>query len=159
MSEQDLYPDIMYWLKYYLQGKFKKAQIETTAETSKRYLDEVLRDKGIFIPETVGVKIKVDVVGIITLQNKPPQLAFVEVKDKPLTLKDLGQLCGYTKLINPLESFLVSSKGIGTLELIIKQYKRHDILRYGERNERLMKVAKWDVNRKSIDYSTLMPKL
>lgn len=159
MKEQDLYPDIMSWLKYYLQDKYKKAQIETTFETSRRYLDEILQEKGIFIAEAVGVKIKVDIVGFIIRPNKPPQLAFVEVKNTPLTLKDLGQLWGYTKLINPVESFLVSAKGIGTLELIIKQYQRHDILRYGERNERLMKVAKWDVKKGSIDYSTLLPKL
>lgn len=158
MSEADLYPDIKNWFKYYLQGKFQSSYVETTEETARRYLDEVLQEKGIYIHEAVGVKIKIDIVGIIKKKNQQPQVAFVEVKDKSLTLKDLGQLWGYTKLINPVESFLVSSKGTGSLERIINHYNRHDILRYGSNNERLMQIAKWDTNRKTIDYSSLMPK-
>lgn len=158
MSEIDLYPDIEVWFKNYLEGKYGKYKVETTSETSRRYLDEILNERGIYIPEAIGLKIKVDVVGFLTKKNSSPQLAFVEVKDQNLTLKDLGQLWGYTKLINPVESFLVSSKGVGALEMIIKQYGRHDILRYGAKHERLMQVAKWDVQRKSIDYATLMPK-
>ncbi|WP_017753864.1 hypothetical protein [Calidifontibacillus oryziterrae] len=159
MSEIDLYPDIMKWFTQYLKDRYKKYEIESTFITSRRYLDDVLRDKGILIPEAVGLKIKVDIVGFLTAKNREPQLAFVEVKDENLTLKDLGQLWGYTKLINPVESFLVSSTGIGALEAIVKQYRRHDILQYGHKNERMMKIAKWDIQRKSIDYSTLLPKL
>lgn len=158
MAESDLYPHIKEWFYSYLKDRYKGFDIETTDVTSRRFLDEVLQEKGIVIPEAIGLKIKVDIVGFLTKKGKEPQLAFVEVKEGHLTLKDLGQLWGYTKLINPVESFLVSSTGVGGLAAIIKQYQRHDILQYGDKNERHMSVAKWDVKRKSIDYSTLMPK-
>lgn len=159
MAEMDLYPDINQWFHQYLEDSYKNCIIATTYATSGRYLDDVLQDQGIFIPEAVGLKIKVDIVGILLGKNTDPKLAFVEVKDQNLTLKDLGQLWGYTKLLNPVESFLLSSKGTGALETIIKQYQRHDILQYGRKNERLMKVAKWSVGRKSLDYASLLPKL
>jgi len=108
--------------------------------------------------EAIGLSIKIDVIGILKKGNDV-KLVFVEVKDKPLTLIDLGQLWGYTQLIDPIESFLISSKGLGCLEYLFKVLKREDLLYYGPKREKMMKVAKWDVRRKSIDYDSLIPKL
>ena len=91
--------------------------------------------------------------------EKEDELFFIEVKDQPLTLGDLGQLWGYTELINPIESFLVSSEGLGSLVYLLKVLKREDLLVYGMKKERMMKICKWDQARKTIDYSTLIPKL
>lgn len=83
----------------------------------------------------------------------------MEVKNQPLTLADLGQLWGYTQLINPVESFLISPDGLGTLEYLFKVLKREDLLVYGLKKEKMMRLCKWDSQRKSIDYATLIPKL
>jgi len=87
------------------------------------------------------------------------KLIFVEVKDAELTLKDLGQLWGYTQLINPIESFLISPKGLGVLSHLFNVLKREDLLKYGLRENKFMRVAKWDKNRKSIDYASIIPKI
>ncbi len=157
MDEKKLYPDIADWLRIYLKDKYSHYNIETTFETSQYSLDVVLRKKNIVIKETVGLSLKIDIVGILR-RGKNIKLAFVEVKNKPLTLKDLGQLWGYTQLINPIESFLISPKGLGALDYIFNVLRREDLLVYGKKANRIMKVAKWDVSRKMIDYLTLVPK-
>lgn len=157
-NEELLYPTIKNWLHTYLSDKYKGYTIQTTYETSRRNLDVVLKSKGIVCKEAIGLQIKVDIVGI--LKNKDDiKLIFVEVKDKPLTLKDLGQLWGYTQLVDPLESFLISSKGLGKLSPLFKVLKREDLLKFGTKKHKFMRIAKWDDKRMCIDYTSLIPKL
>jgi len=157
-EEEKLYPEIKEWLQNYLNDKYRSYTIETTYETSRRNLDVVLRSKGIECKEAIGLNIKVDVVGILRRGNDF-KLVFVEVKDKELTLKDLGQLWGYTQLLNPIESFLVSSKGLGRLSHLFNVLRREDLLKYGIKSNKFMQIAKWDKRRKSIDYASLIPKI
>ena len=157
-DEEKLYPEIKEWLQNYLIDKYKGYAIETTYETSRRNLDVVLKSKGIQCKEAIGLQIKIDVVGILKRGNDF-KLVFVEVKDTELTLKDLGQLWGYTQLVDPIESFLVSSNGFGRLSHLFNVLKREDLLKFGVKINKFMNVAKWDKSRKSIDYSSLIPKM
>ncbi|MCK4905753.1 hypothetical protein KAS42_05915 [bacterium] len=156
--EELLYPAIEEWFKKYLEERYKRYAITTTHKTSRITLDSYLKSIGIQLKEAVGLAIRVDIVGVLRKSNEI-KLAFIEVKDNSLTLAGLGQLWGYTQLINPVESFLISSAGLGSLEYLLKVLKREDLLIYGSKKERMMKVCKWDKQRKSIDYSTLLPKL
>jgi len=156
-EEEKLYPEIKEWLQNYLNDKYRGYNIETTYETSRRNLDVVLKSKNIECKEAIGLNIKVDVVGILRRGNDF-KLVFVEVKDKELILKDLGQLWGYTQLLNPVESFLISSKGLGRLSHLFNVLRREDLLKYGIKSNKFMQIAKWDKRRKSIDYASLIPK-
>lgn len=160
MTEKDLYPDIEKWLNQYLTDNYKGYDIITTSESSNKTLDVVLNKYGINIDELDGLLIKIDVIGILQKSENHDdiKLVFVEVKDELLTLKNLGQLWGYAKLVNPIESFLISSKGLGTLQIILEVHNRVDLLVYGENSEKFMKIVKWDNSRKIIDYSTMIPK-
>lgn len=153
-----LYPEIESWCKKYLEDKYKGYSIITTHKTSRITLDTYLKTIGIGIKEAIGLSIRIDIVGVIKRANEV-KLIFIEVKDKPLTLADLGQLWGYTQLINPAESFLMSSSGLGSLEYLFKVLKREDLLFYGRKKEKMMRICKWDTVRKTIDYSTLIPKI
>ena len=62
-------------------------------------------------------------------------------------------------MINPVESFLVSLKVLRALSHLFNVLKREDLLRYGLRENKFMRVAKWDKSRKSVDYASLIPKL
>lgn len=156
-KEELLYPDIKNWFNKYLEEKYKGYTVVTTYKTSRISLDSYLKTLGIEIKEAIGLGIKIDIVGVLRRRDSV-RLAFIEVKDNPLTLADLGQLWGYTQLINPLESFLISSNGLGTLEFLLRVLKREDLLNYGQKKEKMMCVCKWDTFRKTIDYSTLVPK-
>ncbi|MFH1258468.1 MAG: hypothetical protein ABII74_01405 [Elusimicrobiota bacterium] len=156
-KEELLYPEIEEWFKIYLSGKYPKYDITTTHKTSIITLDTYLKSLGITINEAVGLSIKVDIIAVLR-RGDEIKLAFVEVKDNPLTLADVGELRGYTQLINPVESFLVSSKSLGRLSHLFNILNREDLLIYGLKRERMMKVAKWDTSKKSIDYFSLIPK-
>lgn len=157
-KEEQLYPEIEAWCRKYLEDKYKGYEVITTHKTSRISLDAYLKSIGIEIKEAIKSAIKVDIVGVLR-KGHEIKLVFIEVKDQPLTLPDLGQLWGYTQLINPVESFLVSSEGLGRLDYLLKVLKREDILVYGCKKERMMRVCKWDTQRKTIDYATLIPKL
>ena len=63
-----------------------------------------------------------------------------------LNLHDLGQLWAYCKLCNPAEAFLLSSAGIGSLNKILNNLSRTDLLDFGDgRKIKKMQIAKWDV--------------
>jgi len=157
-KEEQLYPEIEAWCRKYLEDKYKGYEVITTHKTSRIALDTYLKSIGIEIKEAIKSSIKVDIVGVLK-KGHEIKLVFIEVKDQPLTLPDLGQLWGYTQLINPVESFLVSSEGLGRLDYLLKVLKREDILVYGSKKEKMMRVCKWDTQRKTIDYATLIPKL
>lgn len=157
-KEEQLYPEIEEWCKKYLEHKYKAYSVRTTFKTSKIALDSYLKSQNIEIREAIGLSIKIDIVGILQRGNDV-KLVFIEVKDRPLTLGDLGQLWGYTQLLNPMESFLVSPSGLGSLEYLFKILKREDLLAYGIKKEKYMHVCKWDTNRKAIDYATIIPKI
>ena len=77
-----------------------------------------------------------------------------------LNLHDLGQLWAYCKLCEPIEAFLLSSAGLGSLNKVLNNLNRQDLLDFGSgKIIKKMQVGKWDLSTKSIDYKTLVPKL
>ena len=110
-------------------------------------------------PQTVGLDIQIDVLGILKKGNLT-KIAFIEAKKTQLNLHDLGQLWAYCKLCDPAEAFLLSSVGLGSLNKILNNLSRTDLLNFGDnRIIKQMQVGKWDLNTNSIDFKSLIPKL
>ena len=64
------------------------------------------------------------------------------------------------KLCNPAEAFLLSSAGIGSLNKILNNLSRTDLLDFGDgRKIKKMQIAKWDVIANSVDYRSLVPRI
>lgn len=160
-KEFELYEPMRIWLQQYLEDKYKTASNIITIDSHARNLDLYLEMNGIisFYPQTVGLDIQIDVLGIV-FTNKKPLIFFIEAKKTQLNLHDLGQLWAYCKLCDPEEAFLLSSLGIGSLNKIINNLSRMDLLEYGEGKKiKKMQVGKWDIQKKAIDYKTLVPKM
>ena len=88
------------------------------------------------------------------------KIFFIEAKKTKLTLRDLGQLWAYCKLVDPDEAFLFSCAGLGSLDKLLNMFQREDLLDFGDGKKiKKMQVAKWDVHKKNIDYATIYPKL
>lgn len=158
-TEFELYEPMRLWLQQYLEDKYKGATI-ITVDSHARTLDIYLEQFGVLdkYPQTVGLDIQIDVLGIIIKNNKV-SIAFIEAKKTQLNLHDLGQLWAYCKLCDPLEAFLLSSYGLGSLNKILNNLSRIDLLEFGDKKTfKSMKVAKWDVNAKCIDYKTIIQK-
>lgn len=160
--EYELYPPMCKWLETYLIDKYKKQNCKiVVVDCHSVNLDSVLEMYGVIndFPQAVGLQIEIDVLGIIKWNNKS-EIVFIEAKKTKLNLHDLGQLWAYCKLCDPLEAFLFSSAGLGSLEKILKNLRREDMLDYGDGKKiKKMKVARWDVARENIDNHSIVPKI
>lgn len=160
LKEIELYEPMRIWLQQYLSDKYKDSKV-ITIDSHARTLDLYLEEYGVIneYPQVVGLDIQIDVLGIIIQKNKT-NIVFIEAKKTQLNLHDLGQLWSYCKLCDPSEAFLLSSSGIGSLNKILNNLSREDLLDFGDgRKIKKMQVGKWDLITKSIDYKTLVPKL
>lgn len=158
MLENELYEPMRCWLEQYLKDKYKGYEI-LALDTSQERLDRALARYDIVCEAANGVDIQIDVLGIAK-KKQDTKLFFIEAKKTRLTLRDLGQLWAYCKLIDPEEAFLLSSAGLGSLNKLLNAFVREDLLDYGNGKKiKKMKVGKWDVSKKTIDYGTLIPKI
>lgn len=157
-SEKDMYPEVANWLREFLIQKYRmKADITVgiTADTALYYWLE-RRNIQNFFKEYTSYDIKIDVVGAIIFENKA-DLVFIECKRRSITLKDVAQLLGYSKIANPILSLIISPVGLSrALGFLLDIYKRYDILTYKDPS-RFIRIAKWDASRKSIDLSSIIP--
>ena len=157
-SEFELYLPMKNWLQEYLENKYKGYKI-ITVDSHAEKLDKVLTKFNIINELAVGVDIQIDILGIARRGNLE-KLFFIEAKKTNLTLRDLGQLWAYCKLINPEEAFLITSAGFGTLNKILNTLKREDLLDYGDgKFIKKMKIAIWNLVSNSPDLSLMIPKI
>lgn len=159
-KEFELYEPMRIWLQNYLEDKYKGWNV-TTIDSHARTLDLFLEENHVIAnyPQTVGLDIQIDVLGILVKGNKT-KIVFIEAKKTQLNLHDLGQLWAYCKLCDPVEAFLFSSKSLGSLSKILTNLGRVDLLEFGEGKQiKKMQVGKWDITKNSIDFKTLIPKL
>lgn len=158
MLENELYEPMRCWLEQYLTDKYKGYEI-VTADTSKERLDRALAKYNIIVEMANGIDIQIDVLGIAR-KKATVKLFLIEAKKTKLTLRDLGQLWAYCKLIDPEEAFLFSAEGLGSLNKLINSFKREDLLDFGDRKKiKKMKIAKWDISKNTVDLCSLVPKI
>ena len=157
-SEEKLYPEIRGWLSSYLNEKYggSKWSVLVSEDSHKHFIEDALKRMGVSKGLYLRLRIKVDIVALLR-KGAREELVLMEVKLPPTSLKDLGQLWGYTQLLNPLESFLVSPNGTGTLNELYHVMNRDDLFIYGLKGERRMVVGRWDTVRKTLDQSTIIP--
>lgn len=161
-SEFDLYPGMCKWLETHLEDKYKNKRCDVlVVDCHSVYLDSVLEKYNVikYYPHVVGLKIQIDVMGIVIWKDKA-EIYFIEAKKTALNLQDLGQLLIYCKLCNPEEAYLLSSGGLGSLKKVLDNLNREDLLDYGSgKTIKKIKVAKWDIIKNGIDNHSLIPKI
>lgn len=158
MREEELYEPMRIWLEQYLKDKYKRYDVVAVDAHAER-LDKVLAKYEIDNGMANGVDIQIDILGIAR-NSKDTKLFFIEAKKTRLTLRDLGQLWAYCKLVEPDEAFLLSSEGLGSLNKLLNTFKREDLLDFGDKKMiKKMRVGKWDTRTNSIEYKTLIPRL
>lgn len=158
MLENELYEPMRCWLEQYLKDYYKGYDI-ITVDTSQERLDRALKRYDIVNETATGVDIQIDVLGIARKKNIV-KLFFIEAKKTKLTLRDLGQLWAYCKLVDPEEAFLFSSAGLGSLNKLINSFRREDLLDFGNGKKiKKMKIALWDVTKNTVDLSSMVPKI
>ncbi|MDD3536063.1 MAG: hypothetical protein PHC50_07970 [Candidatus Cloacimonetes bacterium] len=157
-QEKELYEPLRLWLFQYLSDKFPGDEV-IAIDAHAVSLDRALREHDIELEIAIGLDIQIDVLGVVK-RKRDTELVFIEAKKDSLTLKDLGQLWTYCKLINPYEAFLITSKDFGQLNKILIVNKREDLLIYGNgKRLKMMKVCIWDEFTKSPDTKSMVPKI
>ncbi|MHA1386493.1 MAG: hypothetical protein ACTSR3_22300 [Candidatus Helarchaeota archaeon] len=155
-SENQMYPYVENWLQKILNSKYRRHNI-ITAVTSHTKLCNWLEHMGLhrFFPDYLTYDIKIDVLGIAHTDTRA-HLAFVECKLKSISLKDIAQLLGYSKVAQPKLSIIVSPSYISRpISELLVRYSRLDVLAYNEREK--IKIAKWDCTRSTIYIESLIP--
>ena len=160
-TEKDMYPDVCKWLEDFLKDRFRKSDVEVY-ELSQKSISRFLStyNRGQFPGEWVTWNIKVDVVGFVHQPNKPTKMAFVECKNIKLTLAHLSQLLGYSRIAQPLYSFLISPIGFSRMLVsLLQEYQRHDVLEYhweAGRIPRKVVVAQWQPSTANLNRNTMI---
>ena len=149
MQERDLYRPVCDWLSAFLRQKHRSAQV-WVEDTSRSSVAEFLRRHRLtaYVPWWVTLEIPVDVTGAVLIVNhrhRPTlRLAIVEVKVRPINLRDLSQAIGYAKVVQPDYAFLVSPNGwTENLQRLVRDYQRMDVLEYAPK--RRLVIARWDI--------------
>lgn len=159
MREFDLYEPMRAWLENYLYDRYKSSEIIVIDAHNER-LDRVLRKYNIVHDVATGVDIQIDVLGIVKNLRGGFKLFFIEAKKTCLTLRDLGQLWAYCKLIDPEEAFLMTSADLGSLNKLLNVYKREDLLDFGDgKRIKKMKIAVWNMKTNAPDAASIIPKI
>lgn len=158
MKEEELYEPMRLWLKKYLTDKYKGYEI-LVVDTHSERLDRALARHDIVKEMANGVDIQIDVLGIAR-KKKEVKLFFIEAKKTKLTLRDLGQLWSYCKLVDPDEAFLLTSSELGSLNKLLNSFKREDLLDFGDgKHIKKMRVAIWNMKTNTPDFATMIPKI
>lgn len=158
MLEEELYEPMRAWLEQYLTDKYKGHEI-IVVDTHSERLDRALAKYDIVNEMANGVDIQIDVLGIARKQGKA-RLFFIEAKKTKLTLRDLGQLWSYCKLVDPEEAFLLTSADLGSLRKLLVSFKREDLLDFGDgKRIKKMRVGCWDMVKNAPEWNSLIPKM
>ena len=158
MLEEELYEPMRIWLEQYLKDNYKGHEI-IAVDTHSERLDRALAKFDIVNEMANGVDIQIDVLGIAKKKDKV-KLFFIEAKKTKLTLRDLGQLWAYCKLVDPEEAFLLTSADLGSLKKLLVAFKREDLLDFGDGKKiKKMRVGRWDISKNAPELSSLIPKL
>ena len=158
MKEEDLYEPMRIWLEQYVKDKYKKYSVIAIDAHAER-LDRVLNKNGVVNEMAIGVDIQIDVLAIAK-KGIDTKLFFIEAKKTRLTLRDLGQLWAYCKLVDPDEAFLLTAGDLGSLNKLLNAFRREDLLDFGDGGRiKKMRVGKWDVIKNTVDYNSLVPKI
>jgi len=157
LNELALYEPVCTWLGRILREHYRRMHVRVFDSHSVK-LSKLINDLGLqrLFPQFNAWDVKVDVTGVISDEQKG-YLALVECKVKRLTLRDVAQLLGYSTVVNPILSVLISpSSPTDPLTTLLKDYGRLDVLQYGPAN-RHIRIATWDSVKNEVVPSSVVP--
>jgi len=157
LNEVELYEPARTWLERILREHYKRMTVRAF-DSHKIKLSRLISDLGLqsLFPEFNAWDVKVDITGVISNEKKG-YIALVECKVKQLTLRDVGQLLGYSIVVNPILSVLASpAPPTDPLITLLKDYGRLDVLEYGPQ-KRYIRIAKWDNVKDEVIPSSVLP--
>lgn len=157
MRECDLYKPVRLWFEHILIQRFKRMNVRVI-DSHNIKLSKLVAELGVqrLFPQFNAWDVKIDITGVV-FDDKTGYLALIECKSNQLTLRDVAQLLGYSIIVKPILSILVSpAPPTDPLITLLKDYGRLDILKYGPSN-RYIRIAKWDITKNEVIPASLLP--
>lgn len=162
-SEQEMYQPVVDWFGTFLGGRLRQASVEVH-DTHRFRLSNYIRRHALqeYFDSDIWqtFEIHVDVTGFIRTP-KAKGLAFVECKLDPISVGDLSQLLGYSRVAKPLYSYLLSPEGVSAaLKSLVLLYDRSDVLEYDwvkGQHPKTIVLAKWLPASRSLDATSILP--
>ena len=161
-NEIEMYAPVAKWFQEFLSGRLPKTTVEVH-DTHAMPLNGYIKRLGLHgyfdsdLWQTFDIR--VDLTAFLAGSIKG--IAFVECKMNAISLRDVSQLLGYSRVALPLFSYLISSSGVGgSVKSILQVYGRFDILEYAWQpgsEPRKLVLAKWDSATKGLDATTVLP--
>jgi len=155
-NEKQMYRDVIPWFEEILTSAHPRAKIDVV-DTSKVSLWRFLKENNYYrlFPDYITYEIRVDITGIVITKTKS-YLSFVECKLKPITLRDISQLLGYSKVAMPEQAIIISPQGISRqMSYLLRKFNRIDVLDYGQ--GRRIKIGIWNPERKEVNPNSWIP--
>jgi len=157
LKEVELYEPVREWLEGILKEKYKHMGVQVFDSHSIK-LSSLINDLGLqrLFPQANAWDIKVDITGVVSNERRG-SIVLVECKTGRLTLRDIGQLLGYSIVVDPVLAVLTSPYAPSDpLITLLKDYGRLDVLEYGPRR-RHIRIGRWDEARKEVVPASILP--
>lgn len=160
-NESEMYQPVCRWLETFLSNRHKGAAINVF-DTSRKSLTRLIQETGLIDnlrPEWLSWDIYVDIVGFARTA-KATSIALVECKNLPLTLSHLSQTIGYSRIVIPSYSLLLSPQGCSdSLRSLLATFGRTDVLQYHSEKGKIgrsIAVAAWSETAETIELGSLI---
>jgi len=155
--------DIINWLETVLKARFSNAKIDVR-DTRHISLSRFIRGNGFHVCFQNMIwqtyQISVDVTAFVSAGDSH-QMVFVIYKDRPISLRDISQLLGYSRVANPLGSLLISTEGItSAVSSLLTVYGRTDILEYQWEKGKVARsivIGTWNQKTKAPEPASILP--
>ena len=142
--ENELYEPVKNWLFEFLSKSIKpRPQLVKTFIGANETMNKILlrEDFSSEIEDLNFFDFKIDVFAVVKFKNRI-RLVIIECKKNPIGLIHLGQLIGYSQIINPWISILLSPQGANSnLKRFITIHNH--LLRYGREGQ--ISVCGWSI--------------
>jgi len=145
------------WLEHYLKAIYSNEyNIEVTIPESN--LSKLAIDSLKLVPNYSSFEFNPDVLAILTpKKGGKPELVLLNRTINAISLKEIGELLCYSRISNPLLSFIVSSKGLPheVSLLLLNKEREEQLLSYSA--SRKIAILKWNETTNKMDTTSIFP--
>jgi len=154
MDKQELTKKTAEWLKDFLSKKYDVLDVLIPESNLSKIRNEYIKS----CKDYSSWEFKPDVLGIVkNRDNGEIELVLLNRSVSSISLKEIGELYCYSKLVNSKMSFLLSLNGVsnevGILLLDTDAKKR--LLNYGDGKE--IVILSWDLKKNGVNYDSVIP--
>ena len=157
MKKQDMREHVRIWLERILTEHYRHMKVQVF-DSHKTKLYKLISNLGLqkFFPQFNSWDMKVDIT-VFTVNKDNAYIALSGLKLEHLALADVGEFLGYTRVVNPILSILISPEPpVDPLITLLKDYGRLDLLQYGP-HLRHIRIGKWDFTRNEVIPGSILP--